>query len=568
MAGRFITRCAGALSLLLWVPAGAFAQPIDCARLPAAERDAARRAQTCVDPVPAAAATRVDPAARVTPLDPAVRAAQLGLLVPRLVDAPLNRNDERIGRFRLETLYRSSGQPRDWVLAQQPDAGARLRAGGTLTLTLSDGSRVLVPNVVGGDTDSARRQLTSATLGARSESVSGVPAGRVVSQQPPAGTEVTRRSVVVLRVTDGTRPAPPPDKKGGEIAVPNVVGLAYDDAITRLRAFRPERSHRASLEPGGRVIAQDPPANTLQPPGATVSIVLSDGTLTVVPDLIGLQIAKATQSLAQAALRAQRIDSSSERTPAGEVIGQAPVAGDTVARGTAVRVQVSTGPPLLEVPDVIGLRIDEAQSRLAGFAVTRSEAAANAPRGEVVAQRPAAGARLPRGGAVTIAISSGQEAIEVPNVIGADVDAARSRLGEFRVSTINVPGRPPRAQVVAQAPGAGTMHPPGGPVTLSLSDGSVIDATPPPPPPDETTPTLRWWLLAGAGGALLFGAGTLLGRVGAPRAVPRVTASATLALAPEDVRIEGAAPISPALEFRAALEAGEPTVEPPEPEAE
>jgi hypothetical protein len=114
------------------------------------------------------------------------------------------------------------------------------------------------------------------------------------------------------------------------------------------------------------------------------------------------------------------------------------------------------------------------------------------------------------------------------------------------------------------------MHPPGGPVTLSLSDGSIVDPTPPPlpPPPNGTAPSLLWWLLAGTGGALLFGAGVLLGRAGAPRAAPRVHASATLALAPDEARVEGAAADGPALQFEATLEAGGTSVEPADPEAQ
>jgi beta-lactam-binding protein with PASTA domain len=414
--------------------------------------------------------------------------------------------------------------------------------------------------------------LRRAGLTAEIEPATGTPANRVIAQQPAAGTEVTRRSAVVLRVTDGTQPVAPPESKGAtaEYPVPNVVGLAYDEAIARLARFRAERSHRAGVEPGGQVIAQNPPSGTMRPSGSAVAIVLSDGTLTVVPDLLGFSFDRAIQRLQQTALRWQRIDSTSDQA-VGQVIGQAPVAGDRIARGSVVRVQVSSGPAPLELPDVVGLRVDDAIARLAPFAVTRAETAANAPRGEVVAQRPAAGTRLVRGGAVELTVSSGQEAIEVPDVIDEDVAAARARLGEFRVTTMAVPGRPPRERVVAQAPPAGSMQSAGGAVTLSVSDGSLAEplrTDPTPAAVTSTSPSLRWWLLAGGFGAVMLGAGVVVGRLGAPKPVPRVHAAATLALAPADARIDGAAVVQPTLQLQATLEFGAARVEPPEPPLE
>ena len=570
MARRFRTqRITGLVALLALVASIAasveplLAQTIDCARLPAAERDAARRAGRCVDsatPDPAAAAaTKVDPRA----------AAQVpSLPVPDLRNALLNRDDARIGRFKLEATYRPSARPRDWVLEQSPEPGARLRVGGTLTLTLSDGSRVVVPNVVGAAAANAQSRLRELRLIARIQEAPGEPGGRVLAQAPAAGSEVARGSDVTLRVATGAAPpgtTPPPEKKPpDQLAVPNVVGLPYDDALQRLARFKPERSHRAAVEPGGQVIDQSPAGGTLRPPGAPVTIVLSDGSLTIVPDVRAQSVDRAAARVADAGLKLQRIDAVSDQPP-GRVLTQAPPAGERVARGSAVRVQVASAPSEIELPNVVGMRIDAALGALREFAVTRSDAPANAARGEVIAQRPGAGTRIKRGAAVGLTVSAGQEVIEVPNVVESDVQSARARLSEFRVSEIAVPGRAPADRVIGQAPPAGTMHPPGGAVTLSISDGSIVEA-PAVPPQSPPPPRYDWWLIAGGVGVLLLGAGILIGRAGAPVKPPQVTARAALEMAPHEARIDGAPPVGPSLQLHAQLERGEPTLDPRDPE--
>ena len=63
------------------------------------------------------------------------------------------------------------------------------------------------------------------------------------------------------------------------IPVPNVVGLTFDDARSRLAGFDVRRSYRASGEPGGTVLAQEPAPQARVTTGSPITVVVSDGSL-------------------------------------------------------------------------------------------------------------------------------------------------------------------------------------------------------------------------------------------------------------------------------------------------
>jgi serine/threonine-protein kinase len=90
---------------------------------------------------------------------------------------------------------------------------------------------------------------------------------------------------------------------------------------------------------------------------------------------------------------------SSVDVAAGVVISQDP-AGGTAKRNSVVTLVVSSGPAVVEVPDVRGLSIDDAQQKLedAGFRVK----VRSLRIGNVIAQSPKAGSERKQGSTVTI----------------------------------------------------------------------------------------------------------------------------------------------------------------------
>jgi hypothetical protein len=134
-----------------------------------------------------------------------------------------------------------------------------------------------------------------------------------------------------------------------EVKVPDVVGLAEDEARDRLAAeglqvsSRPQESSR---EDAGRVLGQSPDAGPAGE-GSRVTLTVGDGPRTVeVPNLAGLSVAAAEEELAAAGLGVGRVvEVSSDAVPAAQVIEQGIPAGTTVDPETAVNLTVSSGPP-------------------------------------------------------------------------------------------------------------------------------------------------------------------------------------------------------------------------------
>src|SRR5205085_1602897 len=102
---------------------------------------------------------------------------------------------------------------------------------------------------------------------------------------------------------------------------------------------------------------------------------------------------------------------SSTTVPAGVVISQDPLDGLTVDVGTAMNMVVSSGPPPVTVPNVVGLTQAAATTALTGAkltvgAVTFSPSTTVAA-GLVISQAPAAGSSAAGGSAVALVVSQG-----------------------------------------------------------------------------------------------------------------------------------------------------------------
>ena len=230
--------------------------------------------------------------------------------------------------------------------------------------------------------------------------------------------------------------------------VPDVVGSQREDAEQRLReqGFEDENKRVPSARSPGTVLAQRPPAGTLYGKGGIVVLSVAGDPLQVeVPDLIGLPGATA-----QARLRAlelvPRVQTIASSRPRGRVVRQIPEPGAEAPRGSPAVVFVSAGRQLTPVPDVLGLTTDDATSQLAnaGFRSQVTRVPGSDPEGTVVAQRPTAGTRTPRGRVVRINVSIGpsetsttvvtatttapSQRLAVPDTVGQDETTARATL--------------------------------------------------------------------------------------------------------------------------------------------
>ncbi|HJV29378.1 MAG TPA: PASTA domain-containing protein, partial [Gaiellaceae bacterium] len=230
----------------------------------------------------------------------------------------------------------------------------------------------------------ARQRLEAAKFEVKITRVfAGAPKGTVVDQQPQSGERAAPGSLVTLKVSKGRNLKP----------VPDVIGLQEEEAVARLRAsgFEPRIFDVPAPDPAGTVVAQEPPPGERAPPDSRVRINVSTG------------------------------------EPTGET---------TERPGTAAPAQVA-------VPTVVGLPQTSALRRLrtAGLKGVVAYRTSDQPRGRVIQQRPAAGARVRRNSEVQTVVSFGQapvEELEVPDVRDQDEDSARQTLEDlgFRVEII------------------------------------------------------------------------------------------------------------------------------------
>jgi serine/threonine-protein kinase len=155
--------------------------------------------------------------------------------------------------------------------------------------------------------------------------------------------------------------------------------------------------------PAGRVAAQDPPEGARADPGALVSLQMSDGPKPVlVPNVVGRDYGDASGMLRGRRLEVKRSDAYSDSVDAGTVISQDPVPGEEVLRGSTVRVVVSRGPDVVEVPDVGGQAVEDAVRILEGAGFQVTDVVGYRPGKPVKRQDPPPGERVRRGTAVTL----------------------------------------------------------------------------------------------------------------------------------------------------------------------
>lgn len=161
--------------------------------------------------------------------------------------------------------------------------------------------------------------------------------------------------------------------------------------------------------PEGRVIAQSPLPGHEVSPGSPLRIVLSAGReRRTVPDVSAMGGDQARLLLSRSGFNVQ-VEERTDPAPAGRVLDVSPAVGATVEIPASVVLVVSAGPPLVSVPEVLGMPREQAREALAAAELAVGEIGFDPfspfPAGTVVAQLPGAGARVPIGSAVSITVA-------------------------------------------------------------------------------------------------------------------------------------------------------------------
>jgi serine/threonine-protein kinase len=266
--------------------------------------------------------------------------------------------------------------------------------------------------------------------------------------------------------------------------VPDLAGMSRSAATSKLVSggFSVNPAVEQSFEentatfPAGTVVTTVPGPHAHVLKGKSVQLVISKGQERyVVPAVVGKTYAQAQAALAAMPVQLQRNDAAdgTGRVPAGSVIRIDPAPGTKVKRDQTINLYVSTGPPILNVPDVRNKPQDQASNALtkAGFKVNQlQDYSDTVPQGSVISQSPDAGSSQPKFTTVTIVVSKGPSLVTIPQISnGTDADQAKATLEGLGLQVkINRQFGGLLNKVVAMDPKAGTQVPKGTKVTLTV----------------------------------------------------------------------------------------------------
>ncbi|MDT4913997.1 MAG: eukaryotic-like serine/threonine-protein kinase [Pseudonocardiales bacterium] len=273
-------------------------------------------------------------------------AEQNKVAVPGVIGSPVDQGRTLLEQrgFQVSVDRKTSLQPVDQVIQQQPGPGNKAAKGSTIILTVSDGPPdAVVPPVEDLPLKVALAKLSKAGFKWDIfEKPDDTVKNGVVISTTPAGGEVDQvGSRVRVDVSSGI----------AKFAVPNVVGLDQSAAESALedKNLVPVAVEKQSDQPAGKVVEQNPIAGTNVAEGDRVTITVSKGPASVaVPDVVGLTRGDARGELQAAGFKVD-VRTRDATDPADDdiVLDQRPAPATQLKKGRTVVIYVGayTAPP-------------------------------------------------------------------------------------------------------------------------------------------------------------------------------------------------------------------------------
>jgi beta-lactam-binding protein with PASTA domain len=228
---------------------------------------------------------------------------------------------------------------------------------------------VPVPNLLGVLCESADDELENADLrlgGEPSwEASSKVSYQSVIRTEPRAGDRVTRDSEVTVVCSLGPeRPVPDVEGKTVELAQSELEECGTQPCFEMVLEYE----DAGSPEEVDLILRTDPPPGTLVDPGTRVTLFVWQRPAEVsVPQVVNMTVAEARERLEASFLSVgETITETSETVEEGLVIRSDPEYdnGKTADAGSQVVLVVSSGPKMVNVPNLVEKSWDYAQNRL------------------------------------------------------------------------------------------------------------------------------------------------------------------------------------------------------------
>ncbi|MEX2553917.1 MAG: Stk1 family PASTA domain-containing Ser/Thr kinase [Actinomycetota bacterium] len=229
--------------------------------------------------------------------------------------------------------------------------------------------------------------------------------------------------------------------------VPSVLGISRTDAAKQLEqaALEPRFKDVFSDTTPGTVIDTKPAVGAWTRRGVVVAVEVSAGPkLSDVPAVVGMLEEQAKQAILDVDLSVGSITRRNDREPLGKVLDQSPKPS-TVRSRDPVSLVISDGPAILDVPNLSGKPVAEAEKLLndLGFVPVSAQVFNGAPAGTVTIQLPPAGEKHPQGTQVAFQVSKGPEPFKMPDVKGKACSEVKAQLEGLGM------------KVVAQSPSGG-----------------------------------------------------------------------------------------------------------------
>src|SRR5262249_25420504 len=143
--------------------------------------------------------------------------------------------------------------------------------------------------------------------------------------------------------------------------------------------------------------------------GSTVTLTVSQGPgTTTVPSVVGRSQKAAQDVLTKAHLKYNVQHEPSETIAKGKATRTDPSNGNSIGVGSTVTLYISSGKPMVSVPNVIGESASAARTQLTGdgFRVsTTNQMTTSTPAGQVIDQSPAGNTKVAAGSTINLVIA-------------------------------------------------------------------------------------------------------------------------------------------------------------------
>ena len=262
------------------------------------------------------------------------------VIVPPVVGMPQANAAARLTNAKLRPIPAGadkSNNPPGTVTRTSPPPGINVLVDSGVMYWVAEPMPVNVPNVVGLSEKIAVQRLRQTPLRPKLAGAdeSENPQGTVTRIEPEAGRQVERESEVRYWVATTTT-----------ISVPPVRGLTPEEAERRLQTLRLQSNlggKETSDSPPGTVTRTEPPENTPVAPGSEVKywVAESEGSLVIVPDVIGLSSDSAVIQLKDKQLQPKLEGAEKSEYPAKSVTRTDPPAETQVQRHSEVKYWIA-----------------------------------------------------------------------------------------------------------------------------------------------------------------------------------------------------------------------------------